>query len=167
MIWNLTRKGKSLPKEAFPLLLSFTLLFHIVQAIPQPGGWLDTERTCPECPVQLEYSGREGSGHGGPWWLHCHRRWHCASKCFQLSAFTRSHSWNPPWKFRGFCGSEGLLGLCIFCFLTSFIALRDFLRRLFCPSSLVWLRPAGMGELTRRCASFLFLTPFQKYIWVL
>lgn len=47
MIWNLTRKGKSLPKEAFPLLLSFTLLFHIVQAIPQPGGWLDTEKGLP------------------------------------------------------------------------------------------------------------------------
>ena len=133
-----------------------------MQASPQPGGWL-TEKDLPWvfCVAWVQW--REGSGHGGPWWLHCHHFWHCASQCFQLSAFTRSHSWNPQWKFRGFCGSEGLLGLCIFCFLTSFIALRDFLRSLFCPSSLVWLLPAQMEELAHRCIClFFFLNTFTN-----
>ena len=41
---------------------------------------------------------------------------------------------------------RGLLGLCIFSFLTSFIALRDFLRSFFCPGSPGWLLPLAWGS---------------------
>lgn len=151
MIWNLTGKGKSPPKEAFPPLLEFyTSLSHC-------SGNLSAQ-CLNQCPAGgLNTAGRWGSGHLCAWCLHCPGVCQCASKflwlppeglccCFSsLSSLCVTFPLSPRPALKTSNGNleasvvlRGLLGLCIFCVLTSFIAQRDFLRSFFLLCPVVW-----------------------------
>lgn len=174
MIWNLTGQGKSLPKEASFPCLSFTLLFPVVQATPQPSGWRWARDTSAPVPcAQCACSGEVRAW--PPWLLVVLPPRIMPDSCFSFppKAFavvslpfvpllagpilkTSSGNSEASLVFRG------LLGLCIFCGLTSLLAAGTSWEASSVPGSTGWLHPPVLGNCHKGAYVFFLKHSFKN-----
>lgn len=151
------RQGKvPSPRDIFPFLDFYTSLSNCVGNLSALWVTGHRWRTCPECPVDIWV---QWEVRVWPLWLLASSLPLILPRCLQivsaspqkafvvwfssLSSLCVTFPLSPGPTLETSNGNleasvvrRGLLGHCVFCVLTSFIAHRDFLRSLFCLSSL-------------------------------